>query len=148
MPPFKLLSLFLLTVLAPVSYATTTCNVLDYGGVADNATDIGPAITKAYADCVSGATTNNPVDTVLLVPPGTYAIETPVSFHKANYFTIEIDGELNLVFNPALGGNIFLFDRSDYGRDVWLRGVCVESADNVHVCCSCLDGQRYDSWTR
>ena len=116
MPSFKFSSLFLLTVVASVSYAVKTCNVLSYGGVADNATDIGPAITKAYTDCVSGATTNDPADTVLLVPSGTYAIETSVSLHKANNFTIEIDGELNLVFNPTLGGNIFVFDRSDCGK--------------------------------
>jgi len=116
MPPFKLLSLLGLAAIASVVYATTTCNVLDYGGVADNATDIGPAITKAYADCVSGATTTNPADTVLLVPSGTYAIKTPVTFEKAKYVTVQIDGELNLVFNPALGGNIFLFDHCNYGK--------------------------------
>ena len=116
MPPFKLLSLLGLAAIASVVYATTTCNVLDYGGVADNATDIGPAITKAYTDCVSGATTTNPADTVLLVPSGTYAIKTPVTFEKAKYVTVQIDGELNLVFNPALGGNIFLFDHCNYGK--------------------------------
>ncbi|KAG9315531.1 glycoside hydrolase family 28 protein [Chiua virens] len=40
-----------------------------------------------------------------------------VSFRKGNYFTMEIDGELNLVFNPDLGGNIFLYDHCQHA--VW-----------------------------
>lgn len=88
MIPFKLSSLFLLTAIALVAFATTTYNVLSYGGAADDATDIGLAITKAYADCVSQATTSDPADTVLLVPEGTCALETPITFNNANYFTI------------------------------------------------------------
>lgn len=115
MPSLKLLSLFLLTVVSSVAYATTTCNVLSYGGVADNATDIAPAITKAYTDCVRGATTTNPADTVLYVPQGTYALVTSVTFEHADSFTLEIDGELHLVFDAALAGNLFLFYRCNYG---------------------------------
>lgn len=108
--------LLLLTVVTSVACATKTCNVLNYGGVADNVTDIGPAITKAYTDCVRGATTMNPADTVLLVPSGTYALKTSVTFEHAGYFTIEIDGELYLAFDPSLRGNIFLFYRCNYGK--------------------------------
>ncbi|KAF8133397.1 glycoside hydrolase family 28 protein [Boletus edulis] len=114
MHSFKFSSLFLLIAVSSVGYAAKTCNVLDYGGVADNATDIGLAIIKAHADCVSGATTTDPADTVLLVPPGTYALQTFVYFEHPSYFTIEINGELNLVFDPALKGNMFLFDRCDH----------------------------------
>lgn len=114
--PFKLSSLLLLTAVASVAFATTTCNVLSYGGVADNATDIGPAITKAYADCVSQATTSDPADTVLLVPGGAYALKTSITFIHANNFTIEIDGELDLVFDPSLKGNLFLFASSENGK--------------------------------
>jgi rhamnogalacturonan hydrolase len=45
---------------------STICNVLDYGGVADNKTDIALAIQLAFSSCASkgGAT--------LYIPPGNY----------------------------------------------------------------------------
>ena len=46
----------------------TICNVLDYGGVADGKTCVGPAILSAFSGCVlkaSGGAT-------LLIPPGNY----------------------------------------------------------------------------
>jgi rhamnogalacturonan hydrolase len=51
----------------PLSSKSKICNILNYGGVADNATDIGPAISKAFTSCAStgGAT--------ILIPPGTYS---------------------------------------------------------------------------
>ena len=50
-----------------LSAKSKICNVLDYGAVADNATDIGPAILKAFSSCAStgGAT--------IYVPPGSYS---------------------------------------------------------------------------
>lgn len=48
-----------------LSTKTRVCNVLDYGGVADGATDIGPAITKAFA-CVTSGTAG----ATLYVPAG------------------------------------------------------------------------------
>lgn len=50
-----------------LSAKSTICNVLDYGGVADGATDIGPAITKAFA-CVTAAKNG----ATLYVPEGNY----------------------------------------------------------------------------
>lgn len=50
-----------------LSSKSTICNVLDYGGVADGETDIGPAITKAYSSCVSGNAAT------LYVPEGNYS---------------------------------------------------------------------------
>lgn len=34
--------------------AKKTCNVLDYGAKADKSTDLGAALTKAWAACASG----------------------------------------------------------------------------------------------
>ncbi|EIW83573.1 glycoside hydrolase family 28 protein [Coniophora puteana RWD-64-598 SS2] len=93
--------------------AVTTCDVTDYGGVADNSTDLGPAITKAYSDCVSGATTSDASDTVLLVPSGDWAIATAVSLTSVSDFTLEINGAVYLVFNADLTGTIFSFDDCD-----------------------------------
>lgn len=50
----------------------TICNILDYGGVADGKTCVGPAISTAFSDCVlkaSGGAT-------LLIPPGNYSRNT------------------------------------------------------------------------
>ena len=53
--------------LTPLSSKSKICNVLDYGGVADNKTDIGPAIKSAFSSCViSGGAT-------LYIPPGSYS---------------------------------------------------------------------------
>lgn len=38
------------------SKRATVCNVLQYGGVADKSSDIGPAIQAAFAACKSGGT--------------------------------------------------------------------------------------------
>jgi len=55
----------------PLSAKSTICNVLDYGGVADNKTDIGPAIKLAFSTCaVNGGAT-------LYIPPGSYSRTYP-----------------------------------------------------------------------
>lgn len=63
----------------PLSSKSKICNVLDYGAVADNATDIAPAIEKAFSSCaISGGAT-------IYIPPGTYScksINTPVAHVK------------------------------------------------------------------
>ncbi|KAF8552768.1 pectin lyase-like protein [Imleria badia] len=125
-----------LTVVSSVAYATTTWNVLNYGGAADNATDIAPAITKAYTDCGRGSTMTNPADTVLYVPPGTYALETYVTFEHADNFTIEIDGESHLAFNPSLRGNMPnrpRLLRFDYCNNVDISGVTLYNAPTLYV---------------
>lgn len=38
------------------SKRTKVCNVLDYGGVASKTSDVGPAITSAFAACKTGGT--------------------------------------------------------------------------------------------
>lgn len=51
----------------PLSSKSKVCSVLDYGGVADGKTDLGPAITKAFTSCVSGNAAT------LLIPEGDYS---------------------------------------------------------------------------
>jgi rhamnogalacturonan hydrolase len=50
-----------------LSAKSIVCNVLDYGGIADNKTDIGPAILLAYSSCASGG------GATLLIPTGEYS---------------------------------------------------------------------------
>ena len=56
--------------LTPLSSKSKVCSVLDYGGVADGKTDIGPAITKAFSSCVSGNAAT------LYIPEGQYSRTT------------------------------------------------------------------------
>ena len=53
--------------LTPLSSKSKICNVLDYGGVADGTTDVGPAISKAFSTCVVGNAAT------LYVPGGNYS---------------------------------------------------------------------------
>lgn len=58
--------------LTPLSAKSTICNILDYGGVADNSTDIGPAIKSAFTSCaINGGAT-------LYIPPGSYSRKSPI----------------------------------------------------------------------
>jgi rhamnogalacturonan hydrolase len=62
----------------PLSAKSTICNVLNYGGVADNKTDIGPAIKLAFSSCaIKGGAT-------LYIPPGSYSRK-----QSQNYLTIK-----------------------------------------------------------
>lgn len=51
----------------PLSAKSKICNVLDYGAVADNKTDIGPAISSAFTSCVVGS------KATLYIPPGSFS---------------------------------------------------------------------------
>lgn len=51
--------------------AVKQCSVLDYGAVADKSTDLGPALTKAWAACQTGG--------IVIIPAGDYALATWVT---------------------------------------------------------------------
>lgn len=99
--------ILLLVTLYDVS-ALNTCNVLDFGAVADNKTDIGPALMKAF-ECAQKSITNRAADTVLLVPAGNYRWASPVAFRKSKFITVTIHGYLHLPYDPKLQGNMMLF---------------------------------------
>jgi rhamnogalacturonan hydrolase len=46
---------------------STTCNILDYGAVADGVTDIADAISTAFTSCVAGNAAT------LYIPEGNYS---------------------------------------------------------------------------
>lgn len=64
--------------------ATKTCNILDYGAEADSTTDVGPAISSAAAACLRGG--------VVVIPDGTYTMETFVEISGAKGMAIQLDG--------------------------------------------------------
>ncbi|KAJ6020389.1 hypothetical protein N7540_005893 [Penicillium herquei] len=73
--------------------AVKTCNVLDYGAVADNSTDVGQPIIDAFADCGSGG--------LIYVPEGNYSLQTWVSLSDGNAWALQIDGVLWRGASPA-----------------------------------------------
>jgi len=77
-----------------------TCNVLDYGGKADNKTDVGPAITNAYKSCVAGNS-----GATLLVPAGNFLLDSNVALGGSGY-TVQIDGTITIAFNTKLAGTM------------------------------------------
>jgi hypothetical protein len=73
--------------LTPLAKKTSICNVLDYGGVADNATNIAPAIHKAFAECVL----DHP-GSVLYVPNGQYLLTESIVLYNATNWAFQLDG--------------------------------------------------------
>jgi rhamnogalacturonan hydrolase len=73
--------------------AKKTCNVLDYGAKADKATDIGPAITKAFAECKGGG--------VVVIPSGEYAMGTWVTLTGGTGWALQLDG---VIYRTGTGG--------------------------------------------
>ncbi|KAA8905875.1 pectin lyase fold/virulence factor [Sphaerosporella brunnea] len=92
--------------LTPLSKKTTVCNVLNYGAVADNKTDIGPAISKAFTACAKngGAT--------LYIPEGNYLQTTGVVLNGGSAFAIQLDGLITLSSDGSFSGNAIVIQHS------------------------------------
>ncbi|KKY27109.1 putative endo-rhamnogalacturonase f [Phaeomoniella chlamydospora] len=88
----------------PLSEKSTVCNVLDYGGVADGETDIGPAITEAFSSCVSGNAAT------LYIPDGNYSLATGVTLSGASGWAFQIDGLITLTSDGSFDGNAFVIE--------------------------------------
>lgn len=82
--------------------ATKTCNVLDYGAVADGTTDIGPPITSAFAACKTGG--------VVYIPSGDYAMATWVTLSGGSAWALQLDGIISRT--GTAGGNMFMIEHS------------------------------------
>ena len=79
--------------------ASKTCNVLDYGAVADNSTDVGQPIIDAFADCGSGG--------VIYIPEGDYLIDTWVSLSNGSAWAIQMDGVIYRGATPSSQSYMF-----------------------------------------
>jgi rhamnogalacturonan hydrolase len=98
----------LLSTNAVLGYVT--CSVLDYGAVADNSTDLGPAMLSAWKNCVIPHATSTATDTLLYVPAGNFRLNSNVVMSGAVNFNLHIAGSIYLPFNPSLGGTMIEFD--------------------------------------
>nr|GAT55857.1 pectin lyase-like protein [Mycena chlorophos] len=108
-----LLSALVLALAAP-AYAFIECSVLSYGGVADNTTDLGPALTKTWQQCVipnvNSVNSGVATDVLLYVPAGNYLLASTVTFDDALNWNLHIAGNIYLPFNPSLTGTMLTFE--------------------------------------
>ncbi|KAJ7271164.1 pectin lyase-like protein, partial [Mycena rebaudengoi] len=102
-------AVFALAALVLPSTAFITCNVLSYGAVADNTTDLGPALTAAWNGCVIPQATSVATDVLLLVPSGNFLLKTNVLFNHAANFNLHITGNIYLPYIPTLTGTMITF---------------------------------------
>ncbi|KAL7271770.1 hypothetical protein RUND412_005451 [Rhizina undulata] len=91
-----------------LSSKTRTCSVLDYGGVADGATDLGPAITKAFDECITTGTAG----AILHVPSGSYYMSTGVILNAGSTWAFQLDGLITLDPDGSFGGNAIVIKRA------------------------------------
>ncbi|KAG9120651.1 hypothetical protein FRC07_003787 [Ceratobasidium sp. 392] len=86
------------------------CNVLNYGAKVDNTTDIGPAITSAFKNCIL----KNP-NSRLIVPAGNYLLSTTVSLNAGSNWAFQLDGLITLDYaayvSGKVAGNALVFQR-------------------------------------
>ena len=81
------------------------CSILDYGGVADNSTDVGTAISSAWDACKDGG--------VVYIPSGAYALDTWVRLTGGSSCAIRLDGTIYRTGTD--GGNmIYIEHTSDF----------------------------------
>ncbi|KAF5378004.1 hypothetical protein D9757_009859 [Collybiopsis confluens] len=111
---FFALTLVLLGFRVQKSLAFIECSVLDYGAVADNKTDLGPALTKAWQQCViPQVKTTVASDVLLYVPAGNFLLASTVTFDDAANWNLHIAGNIYLPYNPALTGTMLTFENCE-----------------------------------
>ncbi|KAK1139183.1 hypothetical protein N8T08_001239 [Aspergillus melleus] len=83
--------------------AVKTCNVLDYGAVADKSTDLGEPLLSAFNDCKSGG--------VVYIPEGDYAMSTWVKLANGKAWALQLDGTIYRTGTD--GGNMIMIEHTD-----------------------------------
>ncbi|KAL7271771.1 hypothetical protein RUND412_005452 [Rhizina undulata] len=91
-----------------LSSKSRTCSVLDYGGVAEGATDLGPAITKTFTDCITTGTAG----ATLLIPEGSYYMSTGVILNATSTWAFQLDGLITLDPDGTFGGNAIVINQA------------------------------------
>lgn len=81
---------------------TALCDVTDYGAVADNSTDLGPALTAAFEACIDGG--------LVYIPSGNYLLETWVTLSGASAWALQMDG---IIYRGGTdGGNMIYIEHA------------------------------------
>ncbi|KKY18414.1 putative rhamnogalacturonase a [Phaeomoniella chlamydospora] len=87
---------------AATKWGTKVCDVTDYGGVADGATDFGPALLDAFNACKSGGVVN--------IPSGTFAMATWVTLNGGSAWAINLEG--TIIRTGTSSGNMIYIEHS------------------------------------
>jgi rhamnogalacturonan hydrolase len=90
------------------------CNILDYGGRADNQTDVAPAITLAFERCVK----HHPFSR-LVVTPGNYLLKQSIVLTNGTNWAFQLDG---LITAAYLGNSTSAVANYTLPREVILQG--------------------------
>ncbi|KAJ5973989.1 CAZyme family GH28 [Penicillium waksmanii] len=75
---------------------TVECNILHYGAIADNSTDISNSVEKAFTECV----TKHP-GSRLIIPEGNYLLNRSVVLSNGTNWALQLEG----LVTAAYGGN-------------------------------------------
>jgi len=71
----------------PLREKTHLCNIFDFGGVADNSTDVAIAITTAFEKCILGHSGSR-----LVVPEGNYLLKQSIVLSNGTNWAWQLDG--------------------------------------------------------
>ncbi|KAF8862818.1 glycoside hydrolase family 28 protein [Acephala macrosclerotiorum] len=74
-------------VTTPLHEKTHECNILHYGGISDNRTDVAPAVTRAFEECVLHHPRSR-----LIIPPGNYLLKQSIVLSNATNWAFQLDG--------------------------------------------------------
>lgn len=73
--------------ITPLNQKNHICNILDFGGIADNSTDISSAITAAFENCVQKQPRSR-----LVVPQGNYLLKKSIVLSNGTNWAWQLDG--------------------------------------------------------
>ncbi|KAI9685136.1 MAG: hypothetical protein M1822_004723 [Bathelium mastoideum] len=82
--------------------AVKTCNVLDYGGVASESSDLSGPLTDAFNACKSGG--------LVVIPAGNYGLANWVSLSGGNAWALQWDGVIYRT--GTAGGNMIYIEHT------------------------------------
>lgn len=88
--------------------AVRTCDITDYGAVADGQTDISDALNSAFADCKAGG--------VVVIPDGDFALATWVTMNGGTAWALQLDGT---IYRTGTGGGNMLFIEHGYDFELF-----------------------------
>jgi hypothetical protein len=78
----------------PLKDKTIECNVLKYGAVANNSTDISSAIEKAFTECVLRSPRSR-----LIIPEGDYLLSKSVVLSNGTNWAFQLDGLITAAYD-------------------------------------------------
>ncbi|CEJ61946.1 Putative Glycoside hydrolase family 28 protein [Penicillium brasilianum] len=89
----------------PLNEKTIECNVLNYGAVADNSTDISSAVEKAFTECVLQSPKSR-----LIIPEGDYLLSKSVVLSNGTNWAFQLDGLITAAYDGdwAVDRNLIL----------------------------------------